>query len=74
MKARLTDVERLKQEAKPPTPQPSRATRTADAVPHDAKNVIAPRRRTLSRVDLPGAVATAAARARRSRPHPRLSK
>jgi hypothetical protein len=31
VKARLTDVERLEQEAKPPTPQPSRDGKTADA-------------------------------------------
>jgi hypothetical protein len=49
---RTADIERLPQEARTPTPQPPRVARTADAVRRDAKTVIAPKRRTYSRIDL----------------------
>ena len=70
---RTVDIERLAQEAITPTPQPPRAARTADAVHRDAKTVIAPRRRTysridLGRVDLTGDIAAAPARQEEAAP------
>ena len=70
---RTADVARLKQEARTPISQPPRAARTADTVRRDARNVIAPRRRTysridLGRVDLTGDIAAAPARQEEAAP------
>jgi hypothetical protein len=48
---RTADMERLAQEARPPTPQPPRAARAADAIRRDVTTVIAPNRRSYYSID-----------------------